>query len=123
LIVEGDFTETGGYYAMQRLLPQKPDAVFVASDTMALGALKALHETGLEAPHDIALVGFDDLPPATLAKPPLTTIRQPVHQFGVKAVETLFDVIENGPTPPRHVVFGTELVVRGSCGATNHTVS
>ncbi|MBN2002073.1 MAG: LacI family DNA-binding transcriptional regulator [Anaerolineae bacterium] len=117
LIVEGDFTETGGYYAMQRLLPQHPDALFVASDTMALGALRALREAGLRVPDDVALVGFDDLPPAMQANPPLTTIRQPVLGFGAKAVEMLLDIVENGPEPPRRVVFGVELVVRKSCGA------
>ena len=101
---------------MQRLLPHKPDAVFVASDTMALGALRAIHEAGLTAPHDIAIVSFDDLPPATIAKPALTTIHQPVHAFGVKAVEMLLDVIKNGPTPPRQVVMETKLIVRESCG-------
>ncbi len=117
LIAQGDFTEIGGYYTMQRLLRQRPDAVFVASDTMALGALRAIHEVGLKVPADIALVGFDDLPPAMQADPPLTTIRQPVLSFGAKAVEMLLDIIENGPEPTRRVVFGVELIVRKSCGA------
>ncbi len=117
LIIEGDFTETGGYYTMQRMLRQRPDAVFVASDTMALGALRAIHEVGLKVPKDVALVGFDDLPPALQANPPLTTIRQPITGFGAKAVEMLLDIIGNGPEPPRRVVFGVELVIRKSCGA------
>jgi LacI family transcriptional regulator len=117
LIAEGQFTETSGYYAMQRLLPHEPDAVFVASDTMALGAMRAIREAQLSVPDDIAVVGFDDLPPATISNPPLTTIRQPIHQMGFKAVEALLDIIENGAEPPRQIVFSTELVVRGSCGA------
>jgi LacI family transcriptional regulator len=119
LITEGDFTEIGGYHAMQRLIPHKPDGIFVASDTMALGALRAIHEAGLAAPDDIAIVSFDDLPPATIAKPALTTIHQPVHAFGVKAVEMLLDVIKNGPTPPRQIVMETKLIVRQSCGGGN----
>jgi len=117
LVSEGYFTEIGGYEAMQRLLPHKPDAVFSASDAMALGALRAIYEAGLTVPHDIALVSFDDLPPATTARPQLTTIRQPVHAFGVKAVEMLIDVIKNGLTPPRRIIMETELVIRESCGS------
>jgi LacI family transcriptional regulator len=117
LISKGDFTEIGGYEAMQRLLPHKPDAIFVASDAMSLGALKAIHEAGLAVPQDIALVSFDDLPPATIARPTLTTIHQSVHLFGVKAVEMLLDVIENGPTPPRQIILDTELIIRESCGS------
>ena len=117
LVSQGYFTEIGGYEAMQRLLPHKPDAIFGASDTMSLGALKAIDEAGFSVPHDIALVSFDDLTPATIASPQLTTIHQPVHTFGVKAVEMLIDVIKNGPTPPRRVIMNTKLVIRDSCGA------
>ncbi|HUH96590.1 MAG TPA: LacI family DNA-binding transcriptional regulator [Anaerolineales bacterium] len=117
LIVEGDFTENGGYYAMKKLLPSKPDAVFAASDVMAIGAMRAAREAGLRIPDDIAFVGFDDLPIATLSDVQLTTIRQPVAQFGAKAVEILIDLIENGIKPPQHIILGTELVIRDSCGA------
>jgi LacI family transcriptional regulator len=117
LISEGDFTETGGYLAMQRLLPHRPDAVFAASDTMAMGALRALRSAGLAVPDDIALVGFDDLPGAAIADRPLTTIRQPVHQLGGQAVASLIDILTHGPQPPRQIVLATQLVIRGSCGA------
>ena len=112
LIVEGDFTEASAYYGAKKLLVHKPDAIFAASDTMAIGVLKALREAKLRVPQDMALVGFDDLPPATIATPQLTTIRQPIRSFGLKAVETLLDIIENGSKPPRRIVFGTELVIR-----------
>jgi LacI family transcriptional regulator len=117
IIIEGDFTEMGGYSAMQRLLPSKPDAVFAASDVMVLGAMRAVREAGLRVPEDVAFVGFDDLPNASLVDVQLTTIRQPVVQFGVRAVELLIDQIENGNDIPRHVVLDTELIVRESCGA------
>ncbi|HOT90990.1 MAG TPA: LacI family DNA-binding transcriptional regulator [Anaerolineae bacterium] len=117
LVREGYFTEIGGYEAMQRLLPHKPDAIFSASDAMSLGALRAIHEAGLNVPRDIALVSFDDLPPATIARPQLTTVHQPVLAFGIKAVEMLLDVIKNGPTPPRQIIMETKLVIRDSCGA------
>jgi LacI family transcriptional regulator len=116
LIAEGDFTEMGGYYAMKQLFPAKPDAIFAASDVMALGAMRAVHENGLRIPDDIAFIGFDDLPIATLSNIKLTTVRQPVSQFGFKAVEVLMDIIENGINPPRHIILETELVIRESCG-------
>jgi LacI family transcriptional regulator len=117
LIVRGDFTEASGYEAMQRLLPHEPDAVFVASDTMALGALRALREAGKRVPDEVALVGFDDTPQAATFNPPLTTIRQPIQQTGVLAVETLIDILENGADPPRRIILPTELVIRASCGS------
>lgn len=117
LIAEGDFTENGGYYAMKKLLPAKPDAVFAASDIMAIGAMRAAREAGLQIPGDIAFVGFDDLPIATLSGVQLTTIRQPVVQHGIRAVELLIDIINNGIHPPRHIILDTELIIRDSCGA------
>jgi LacI family transcriptional regulator len=117
LIVDGDFSETGGYLAMQQLLPRRPDAVFAASDMMALGALRAIREAGLRVPEDIALGGFDDLPLAERSDPPLTTIRQPIHRTGAMAVETLIELIEHPNGAPHRVVLPTELVVRTSCGS------
>lgn len=117
LIVEGDFSEISGYYCAQRLLPHHPDAIFIAADVMAIGALRAIREAKLSVPDDIAIVSFDDVPPAVQATPRLTTIRQPIRRMGIKLVETLMDIINNGVKPPRSVVFGTELVVRESCGA------
>jgi len=117
LMVEGDFTETGGYYAMQKLLPAKPDAIFAASDIMAIGAMRATREAGLKIPDNVAFIGFDDFPIATLSDIQLTTVRQPVIQFGISAVELLIELIENGIQPPRHIIMDTELVIRDSCGA------
>jgi LacI family transcriptional regulator len=117
LIAEGDFSESSGYTAMRRLLPAKPNAVFAASDTMAIGAIRAVQEAGLRVPYEVAFVGFDDLPVAAQSEFKLTTIRQPIVQFGAKAVETLIDTIENGIKPPRHIIMDTELVIRNSCGA------
>ena len=117
LMVESDFTEMGGYQAMQTLLPEKPDAVFAASDIMAIGAMRAARDAGLEIPDDVAFMGFDDLPLNTPPDPLLTTIRQPIYRFGIAAVEMLIDLIENGAKPPRRIIMGTELMVRESCGA------
>ena len=116
LLAEGDFTETGGYFAMKQLIPAGPDAVFAASDVMALGAMRAAREAGLRVPEDVAFVGFDDLPIAGVSEVLLTTVRQPTTELGERAVELLIDQIENGIQPPRHVIMGTELIVRESCG-------
>lgn len=117
LIVESDFTQDGGYTSMRQLLPRAPDAVFVASDAMAIGALRALRELGKRVPDDIALVAFDDIPIAARAEPPLTTVRQPILQMGMAAAETLMDLIAHPNHAPRHVLLPTELVIRESSGA------
>jgi LacI family transcriptional regulator len=122
LIVEGDYTEEGGYHLTGSIMAQKPSALFVGSDSMARGVLRALKEMNLSVPQDIAMVGFDDLPPATVASPLLTTVRQPIKRIGIQAVETLLDMIENGMEPVRTTTLPTELVIRESCGAKTITV-
>ena len=117
LIVTGDYTEVSGYQAMNQLLARKPDAVFVASDTMALGALRALRGAGIKVPDDIALVSFDDLPHAATADPPLTTVRQSIQRRGAMEVGTLIDMLHDGLEPPRRLIMPAELVIRASCGA------
>ncbi len=116
-VATGDFTEQGGFYAAQHLLQTNPDlsALFVASDGMAIGAMRAIRQAGKGIPDDISIVSYDDLPPAQQAVPPLTTIRQPIQQLGRNAVEILLDIIEHGTTPPRQIILETELVIRQSC--------
>lgn len=116
LIAEGDFTEAGGYLAMQRLLPSHPDAVFVASDTMAIGALRALQVANWRVPEDIAVVGFDDIPAAARQHPPLTSVRQPIQQLGDTAVQVLLEKIRNPQQGPQHILFPPALMIRSSCG-------
>lgn len=117
LIIEGDFTEEGGYFAMRQLLHASPDAVFCASDLMAVGAMRTVREAGLKIPEDIAFVGFDDLPLAKRAEPQLTTVRQPIDQLGSEAVGILLDLINTGIEPPRRVILETDLIIRDSCGS------
>ena len=118
LVAFGDYSLESGYAGMRTLLPYKPEAVFVATDTMALGALRALREAGLSAPDDIALVSHDDLPPAVQADPPLTTVRQPIAKTGQLAVEKLARIIaQGGKAPAEKTVLPVSLVVRESCGA------
>lgn len=116
LITYGDFSRESGYHAMKEILSHQPDAVFVQSDTMALGAMQAIREAGLVVPNDIAVVGFDDLPPALLAEPPLTTVHQPIQETGQYAVGLLLDILHNGTQPPRNKILPVELVVRASSG-------
>jgi LacI family transcriptional regulator len=139
LIAQGDFSEDSGYAAIQQLLalgdsPRLadpavappggadqqqglPDAVFAASDSMALGVLRALREAGIRGPEEMAVASFDDMPFAARAVPPLTTVRQPIQRIGAVAAEMLFDLIENPDTPPRRTILATELVIRASSGA------
>jgi LacI family transcriptional regulator len=116
LVVEGLFTDLSGYSAIHHLLPYHPDAIFSASDAMASGALRALHEIDMRVPEDMAVVGFDDIPFAAHTNPPLTTIHQPIQRVGSMAVETLVEIIEQPSTQPRQVILPTELIVRSSCG-------
>lgn len=117
LMVESDFTEEGGYQAMHRLMAVAPEAVFAASDAMAVGAMRALRDAGKRVPDDMAIVGFDDLPIAARSDPPLTTVRQPIPRAGAVATETLIDLIGHPDSKPRRILLPTELVIRSSCGS------
>jgi LacI family transcriptional regulator len=120
LIVEGDYTEDSGYAAVKRLLRTPATAIFAASDIMAIGALKALHEAGRQVPQDMALVGFDDVPLASSVQPALTTVRQPIRQLGSAVAALLLELLAHPPercAPAHTSVLPTELVVRRSCGA------
>ncbi|MBW8012854.1 MAG: LacI family transcriptional regulator [Chloroflexi bacterium] len=117
LIRGGDFTERGGYQGMVELLKltPHPTAVFAANDLMALGAMIAIREAGLNIPQDIALVGIDDIPAAKLVHPPLTTISQFQEQIGLRAAQMLFERIQGtAPDSPRLVEMPFELIVRES---------
>ncbi len=118
-LVEGDFYESAGYAGMQRLLTleQPPEAVFCASDMMALGAIRAVHAAGLRVPEDIAIVGFDDAAFASMMDPPLTTVRQDKAGLGAAACEALMRIIDESSTQPPVVILSADLVVRESCGA------
>lgn len=116
-IVHGSFTEHSGYTAMKTLLRRDVDAAFCASDMIAVGALRAIHEEGRQVPGDVALVGFDDMPIAAALSPPLTTMRQPIRQLGSAAAEALINLLEGKLSTPYRALLPTELIVRESCGA------
>jgi LacI family repressor for deo operon, udp, cdd, tsx, nupC, and nupG len=110
----GYFTVEGGEEAMRSLLAlqQRPTAVFVESDEMAYGAMRAIRREGLHVPEDIAVIGFDDHVTAELLD--LSTIRQPVQEQGAKAARALLDAIADPAAPPGELVLPTRLVVRNS---------
>lgn len=114
LVATGYFSRRGGYLAMKTLLKQNVDAVFAASDTMAIGALQALQENGVRVPEDLALIGFDDLPLALLSTPHLTTIRQPIQSRGYQATSLLLDILAGTIQGPRQILLPTQLVIRQS---------
>lgn len=113
----GDWSASCGYELGQHLLEQhQPTAVFAANDPMALGLLRAIHERGLDAPGDISVVGFDDVPEAAFYTPPLTSVRQDFDEMGRRSLALLLDHIATG-APPSGVVVAPELVVRHSTAA------
>ncbi len=103
----------GGYRATLDILVEQPDALFVATDPMAVGALRALRERGLRVPDDVAVVGFDGLPNARVTDPVLTTVVQPVMEVGRTAVQLLRGDHEGADV----VILPTELRIGDSCGA------
>lgn len=120
LIFEGDFTESSGSMGVQRLLSASPTAIFVASDSMAIGALKALRQASRRVPESVSLVGFDDVSVATAVEPALTTVRQPIQRLGSTAADLLLKLLQDPPDPLAPVyrtVLPAELVVRNSSAA------
>ncbi|WP_059104109.1 LacI family DNA-binding transcriptional regulator [Shouchella shacheensis] len=111
------FTMSHGYELMGAAIEQGDlaEAYFVASDPMAVGALKAISDAGLRVPEDVALVGFDDIEIATFASTPLTTVRVPTKEMGEIGVKLLIERME-GRELPLKIIVPTELVVRESCG-------
>jgi len=116
LVEGGDFTVAGAERAMQALLARVPDldAVFVASDPMAVGALHALRAAGRRVPDDVAVVGFDDAPVARTTRPPLTTVSQPLEEMTRALTDLLLRRIAGEAAADERVVFPTALVRRGS---------
>ena len=125
LVRYGNFTPQSGVRAMSELLALRPtpSAVFVASDTVALGALQCLRRLRVRVPEDMALVGFDDIPLVEFIDPPLTTVRLPAFGLGWGAGELLTRLIAGDHVENPRVILETELVVRESCGADDATAA
>lgn len=113
-IVMGCLTESDGSRATEALLslPKPPTAIIACSDVLALGALRAIHQRGLEVGRDLALVGFDDIPLAAHTSPPLTTLHQPIYEIATDLVRMLIKRINGEPVARK--VIKPELIERES---------
>jgi DNA-binding LacI/PurR family transcriptional regulator len=114
LIAHGDYTCAGGQAAMAQLLRTAPDldAVFVASDLMAAGALAVLRRSGRKVPDDVAVGGFEDSAVATTVEPALTTVRRPLPRMSAEMVRLLLELIEGKPASS--TTLPTDLIIRDS---------
>ncbi len=106
----------GGSLAGKELLARKdpPTAIFASTDLMAIGAIKKIQGDGLRVPEDISIIGFDDIPTASLVTPALTTIAQPKYEMGAEAMNLLIRMIEKKGAFKSKVVLDTQLIVRES---------
>jgi len=116
LVQEGTYTPASGFSAMDKLLQAspRPTAVYVASDVVALGAIRAIKHAGLRIPADMAVVGFDDVPLADYYDPPLTTVRIPAYGLGWACGERLARLIQGDTLDQTGLLLESELVTRES---------
>ena len=126
----GTFTVHSGQEAADRLLADTralgrplPDAIVCANDQMAIGMVRTLTARGIRVPEEVAVVGFDDIFPASLTDPPLTTVHQPMRKIGERGCDRLIERIADPSLRPRVEVLPAELVLRSSCGCPPGTVT
>ena len=114
-----EFATDAGRLGLARLLdgPDPPTAVFVAGETLVLGAIQEAKSRGIAVPGDLAIAGYVDFPTAGVVDPPLTMVAAPTRRAGIQAMRTLAGLIEGKDPRPRRTVFDVELVLRDSCGA------
>jgi LacI family transcriptional regulator len=118
-IAEAAYDEAGGQIAAARLLSvePRPTALFVANIRAAIGAIAAARELGLRVPADLSIIGFHDAPVAAYIDPPLSTVRMPLRQMGVQAVDSLLRLLDGGVVDDVRVSAAPEIVVRASAAA------
>ena len=122
LIFYGEFTQQSGYEMAQKALAvqPRPTAFFAANNFITMGAFKAVRETGLKVPEDIALVGFDDLPIELIIDPFFTVAAQPAYAMGKQATELILArVAGQVPAACEEIILPTEIIIRRSSGE-NH---
>jgi hypothetical protein len=100
-----------------------PDAIVCANDQMAIGVVRTLTARGIRIPEEVAVVGFDDIFPASLTEPPLTTVHQPMRKIGERGCDRLIERITDPTLRPRIELLPAELVLRSSCGCPSGTVT
>jgi len=117
-MIHGDFTQRGGYDAMVTLLEaeERPTAIVGANDLMAIGAMKAAQNHGLQVPGDVSIVGFDDISTSEFVIPALTTIRQPIYEIAELACRMLIQLVSGQELTDRHILLVPELTIRESSG-------
>lgn len=115
MIFLNNFTVETGYYGMLELLDNNPrvDGVCCGNDMIAIGAIKALNEKGINIPTDVKIIGFDDIYISKYTEPPITTMAQPIYKMGEEAVKMLLTIIEGKETELAKV-FDTKLIERGT---------
>jgi LacI family transcriptional regulator len=117
----GDFTEASGYAAVKSLLAVTPGptAIFASNDSMAIGALSALRDEGIQIPEQMALAGFDDVPIGSYLSPALTSVHVGINDMGILAIETVLHAVRNkNAHHKQQILVSTSLRLRESCGCT-----
>lgn len=111
-----DFSQEGAFAQMKKLLAASPPptAVLLMNDYSAMGVLRAAKEMGFRVPGDVSIIGFGDVPLASMTDPPLTTVREPFQAMGYQAADMLFRIIEGKKNARRNVTLPVELVIRNS---------
>lgn len=117
-IAQGNLTRKSGSEAAHTLLdlPEPPTAIIACNDSMAIGAMRAIAERGLEVGRDVAVAGFDDIPSARGTTPPLTTVRQPIYDIGRRLAEMLIRLIHGDTLEESQILLEPQLIVRASSG-------
>jgi LacI family transcriptional regulator len=117
-ILHGDLSQASGFEMASRLLDHanRPTALVTANDLMALGAMAAAQQRGLEVGSDLSVIGFDDIAPAEHAHPPLTTVHQPIYRIGTMITAMLVRILEKQELDQRHILLEPKLAVRQSTG-------
>jgi LacI family transcriptional regulator len=117
LIYEGTFFQPDGFNGASILLdlPNPPTAIFASNDVMAMGVMDAIRHRGLRVPDDVSVVGFDDIPQASLIHPALTTVRQPLEKMGRVATQMLLELLNKSQKKIGRIELPTELIIRDSC--------
>jgi LacI family transcriptional regulator len=122
LVLDGGFKEATAEAPTRQLLAlaDRPTAIFAANDLSAIQTMRTANELGFDVPHDLSVIGFDNVPESALTQPPLTTVDQSIQSLGYEAVRTLISLIEQPDLrreAPLHVALPTKLVVRRSTAA------
>jgi LacI family transcriptional regulator len=116
LVIEGDNTLLGGYQAMQQLLQQgiSMSAVFACNDDMALGAMRAMHEHGINVPKQVSLIGIDNEPAAAFAIPSLSSVSLPIGELTQQAISLAVEIANKKPQDAQHRLYQGSLIARES---------